>query len=178
MHFTSSNLLYDFPSGKLIYVVFLFFKKKSCEKYGLTRLTRAHFLPASNDLFFTHNPFDPQPNWPDLYPTWPTCFAISTQYAPKIIKRKDSDQLYLSLTCKKEFHCPTEWGWEFKCLFFTIENFQSNILLQIKGRKYHPWWGCLPMMFAIWIYIWQQDQFCISFNDNPREAHLNTIIYS
>ena len=136
------------------------------------------FFSCLKWFILTHNPFDPQPNWPDLYPAWPTRFAISTQYAPKIIKRKDSDQLYLSLTCKKEFHCPTKWGWEFKCLFFTIENFQSNILLQIKGRKYHPWWGCLPMTFAIWIYIWQQDQFCISFNDNPREAHLNTIIYS
>ena len=40
------------------------------------------------------------------------------------------------------------------------------------------WWGCLPMRFVIWFYLWQQAQFCISFKDHPREAHLNTIIYS
>ena len=66
---------------------------------------------------FKWHGFYPQPNWPNLYPTRPTCFAISIQYAPKIIKRKDSDQLYLSLSYKKDSHCPTEWGWEFKCLF-------------------------------------------------------------
>ena len=37
MHFTSSNLLYDFPNGKYMLCSLLKKKKSSCGKYGSTR---------------------------------------------------------------------------------------------------------------------------------------------
>ena len=37
MHFTSSNLLHDFPNGIHVVLFIKKKKKKSCEKYGSTR---------------------------------------------------------------------------------------------------------------------------------------------
>ena len=47
MHFTSSNLLHDFPNGKHMLFYIYIYIYNSCEKYGLTDPT--------------HNSIDPNP---------------------------------------------------------------------------------------------------------------------
>ena len=80
MHFTSSNLLHDFPNGKymLFYLLKNNFLKNHVKSTGQSDLTRNPIDPNPFLIRLKWPVFDPQPNWLDLNLTRPARFAMST----------------------------------------------------------------------------------------------------